>query len=159
VLYWYEVHLMTTTQINLREWNLVPHQFLVGNTRTLTSLNYSSQVRAIASSHSLQFTTHALHLPSLLSLHQSSDTGFQRRTFPFLWVPELFPSHSHSNSWLAVRSTETAIALAPLHTLSLRPSGVVLELPSVIAGYVLQYSVTCYVLRCTVMSSGRVHLV
>jgi hypothetical protein len=33
---------------------------------------------------------HALSLPGLLPIHQSSGNGFQRRTFLFLWVPELF---------------------------------------------------------------------
>jgi hypothetical protein len=33
-----------------------------------------------------------LNLLSLLCLHQSSGNGYQRRTFPFLWDPELSPA-------------------------------------------------------------------
>jgi hypothetical protein len=36
--------------------------------------------------------------------HQSSDNGFQRRSFPFLWVPKLFPCLSNSKSWVTVNS-------------------------------------------------------
>jgi hypothetical protein len=39
------------------------------------------------------YSTHCL-----LSLHQFSGTGFQRRTFLFFWVSELFPFLGHSNS-------------------------------------------------------------
>jgi hypothetical protein len=39
---------------------------------------------SIANLHSLQFTKHALSPLGLMSLQQSSGTGFQRLTFPFL---------------------------------------------------------------------------
>jgi hypothetical protein len=43
---------------------------------------------------------HVLSLLSLLYLHQSSGHGFQQQMLPFLWVPELSPCLSHSNSQL-----------------------------------------------------------
>jgi hypothetical protein len=79
-------------------------------------LNYSSY-SAIASSW---FTTQALNHTGFLSVHQSSDTGFHRRTFPFLgtsadgsryqrtfpsslsWVSDLSPRHSHSDTPLSI---------------------------------------------------------
>jgi hypothetical protein len=42
----------------------------------------------------LQFTTHALGPLCLLSLYQSSGTGFQRRTFPFLSSQTIFAPQS-----------------------------------------------------------------
>jgi hypothetical protein len=52
----------------------------------LTILNYNSQCMALSLFYTvyLQFTTKALSLFGLLSLHQFSGTGFERRTFPFL---------------------------------------------------------------------------
>jgi hypothetical protein len=64
----------------------------------------------------LSNSQHTLSLPSLLSLHQSSGTGFQQQTFPFLWVPGLSPCHSHSNSWL--HSTQRHYASSTAHTTS-----------------------------------------
>jgi hypothetical protein len=32
--------------------------------------------------------------------------GFQRRTFPFLWVPELFPASATSFVWQQLTTTE-----------------------------------------------------
>jgi hypothetical protein len=49
----------------------------------------------------------SLNLLSLLCLHQSSSYSFQRRTFPFFWVPELFLCLSHRN----VRLTPTQLLL------------------------------------------------
>jgi hypothetical protein len=53
---------------------------------------------------SLPFLSLSLPPPFLLvssaSLHQSSGSDFQWWTFPFLWVPELYPCLSHSNSQL-----------------------------------------------------------
>jgi hypothetical protein len=43
---------------------------------------------------------HAFSLLNQLCLHKISDNSFQRRTFPFLWVPKLSPWLSHNNSRL-----------------------------------------------------------
>jgi hypothetical protein len=43
---------------------------------------------------------HAFSLLRMLRLHESSGNSFQRRTFPFLWVPEIFPCPNHSSSRL-----------------------------------------------------------
>jgi hypothetical protein len=50
----------------------------------------------------LPFTEHGHTHNSVLShaLHQVSCSGFQRRTVPFLWIPELSPCLSHNNSRL-----------------------------------------------------------
>jgi hypothetical protein len=77
-------------------------------------LYYNSLSTTITIFHSLQFTTHALSPLSLLSLHQSSSTGFQWQTLPCFWVLEQSPCNSHSNSWLRVHSL--TLLLAPLHT-------------------------------------------
>jgi hypothetical protein len=53
----------------------------------VTTSNYS----AIANSYTPLSLQHVLSLLSLLCLQQYSGNGFQRRTFPFLWVPELSP--------------------------------------------------------------------
>jgi hypothetical protein len=58
----------------------------------VTAGNYG----AIANSHSaVHYSTH-LSLLTLLCLHQSlSGNGFQWRTFPLLWVPEISPCLSY----------------------------------------------------------------
>jgi hypothetical protein len=50
---------------------------------------------------------HVLNLLSLLCLHHSSGNGFQRRTFPFLWVPELSPASATATlaDWLTNQPT------------------------------------------------------
>jgi hypothetical protein len=59
------------------------------------------------------------HTVSLLSLHQSSGTGSQWQTFPFLWVPELTPCLSHRNSQLThSKQRHSHSRLTPLHQLS-----------------------------------------
>jgi hypothetical protein len=49
--------------------------------------------------YSLQFTVTSTVI-RLLCPHQYSGNGFQRLTFPFLWVSELCPYLSRRNSWL-----------------------------------------------------------
>jgi hypothetical protein len=62
---------------------------LIEHLQTVTTSNYS----AVANSHTLQFTT----ARDLLCLHQSlPGSGFQRRTFSLLWVPELSPCLCYS---------------------------------------------------------------
>jgi hypothetical protein len=72
--------------------------------------------------HTLQFTAHTL---SVLSrhLHQSFVTGFQRRTFPFLRVPELFPCLSHSNSRVTSNATLPTQVSLPVCLGVRHPSG------------------------------------
>jgi hypothetical protein len=61
--------------------------------QNVTTSNYSDIANSYILYNSLQ---HALRLFSLLCLHQSlSGNGFQRRTFPLLWVPELSPCLSY----------------------------------------------------------------
>jgi hypothetical protein len=70
---------------------------VIGYTEHLyTQLVTTSKCNAIANSHcAVHHSTH-LNLLSLLCLHQSvSGNGFQRRTFPFLWVTEMSPSLSY----------------------------------------------------------------
>jgi hypothetical protein len=51
----------------------------IGHTQLLIAIHYGYHQFG-----HLQFTTYALSLPNLLSLHQSSGNGFQQWTFPFL---------------------------------------------------------------------------
>jgi hypothetical protein len=75
----------------------------IGHFKLLIIIHYG----VLADSHTLcNSLQHALHLPRLLSLHQSSATGLQRLMFPFLGsrtVPEPQPqqllAHSVPNSW------------------------------------------------------------
>jgi hypothetical protein len=70
-----------------------------------TQLLTTSNCSAIANSHSEIHYSAELSLLSLLCLHQFSRNGFQRRTLPFLWVPErsrasayqLFTATAHKN--------------------------------------------------------------
>jgi hypothetical protein len=60
-------------------------------------------------------------------LHQSSGNGFQKRTFPFLWISELSPCLTHSNSRLTHQpalknSSLTHTANCPAYHISRRTS-------------------------------------
>jgi hypothetical protein len=66
-----------------------------------TQVNYNLQSSSI--SHTQQFTIHALSPPGLLSLHQSSGTGFQWQTFPFLGS-QTVPTPQPLDSWFTVHS-------------------------------------------------------
>jgi hypothetical protein len=58
-------------------------------------IGFIEHCSANANSHSqIHYSTY-FSLLSLLCLHQFSGNGFQRRTFPFLWVPELSPCLSY----------------------------------------------------------------
>jgi hypothetical protein len=55
----------------------------------------TSYYSVIANSHSaIHYSTNII-IVSLLCFHQSSGNEFQRRMFPFLWVPELSPYLSY----------------------------------------------------------------
>jgi hypothetical protein len=45
-----------------------------------------------------------------LSFHQSSGTGFKRRTL-LSWIPKLSPHHSHSNSYARMQTNEHCLIL------------------------------------------------
>jgi hypothetical protein len=60
-----------------------------------TCHNESSSMHTVLNS-----LKHTLSFLNLLHIYQSSYNGFQRQTFPFLWVPELSPRLNHNNSWL-----------------------------------------------------------
>jgi hypothetical protein len=59
----------------------------------------------IPNSHIIKFTTHALSLPSLLSLTSPMVPG-SNGGCSLSWFPELYPHHSLSSSWLTVHSLE-----------------------------------------------------
>jgi hypothetical protein len=82
-----------------------------------------SNCSAIANSHSaIHYSIH-ISIPTLLCLHQFSGNGFQQQTFPFLWVPELFPrpqqpaSSGNSSQGLNRSSPPTnSLAHQPTHS-------------------------------------------
>jgi hypothetical protein len=66
---------------------------VIDNLQIVTTSNYN----IIAISTIYSSLEHALSFFSLFSLHQSfPGNGFQRRTFPLLWVPELSPASATS---------------------------------------------------------------
>jgi hypothetical protein len=73
----------------------------------VTTSNYS----AIANSPTQQFTTPCTKSSQLLCLHQSSGNGFQRRTFPLLWVPEVSPCIRYRLLTATAHNDRTAAAL------------------------------------------------
>jgi hypothetical protein len=95
----------------------------------LTTLNYNVQWRSrqfsnavyIALSlfhdYGLQFTSHASSL-RLLSLHQYSGAGFQRRMIPFLGSRTIPTRHSHGDCWLTMLSPSSLTPLVPICTVS-----------------------------------------
>jgi hypothetical protein len=97
---------------------------VIGFIEHLQTVN-TSICSPVANSHTLQFTTER----SLLCLHQSlPGTGFQRRTFSLLWVPQLpasvfspllasdcLPTTKH---FISLISTELSLSLS----LILRPT-------------------------------------
>jgi hypothetical protein len=87
-------------------------------TKLVTTSNYS----AIANSHSaIHYSTH-LSLLSQLCLHQSSGNRFQRRKFPFLWVPELSPNSSSSQRLKRSSSLTQSLTHQPTHSTALTPT-------------------------------------
>jgi hypothetical protein len=67
----------------------------------------------------------ALILLILLCLHRSSGIGFQRRTFPFFWVPELSLCFTHSNYLLTLTQlllSQEEFRLSSLVEVKLRPT-------------------------------------
>jgi hypothetical protein len=62
----------------------------------VTTTNFS--ISPFHTHAAIHYITHVVF--SVSCLQQSSGNDFQWQTFPFLWVPELFPYLSHSNSLL-----------------------------------------------------------
>jgi hypothetical protein len=117
--------------------------------------NYKSLYGAITNSHSLRFITHALSLPSLLSLHQSSATGFQWQTFPFMDsqpVPVPQPQQLFTHSALT-----NSLMLAPLYTLKSIPFWSCSRTASISHWLCppIICNVLCLAMYCTVLSKSK----
>jgi hypothetical protein len=88
----------------VRDYRFIAHLY--------TQLVTTSNCNATANSHSAtHYSTH-LSLFSLLCLHKSlRGNDFQRRTFPLLWVPELFPCPSYQLLTATAHKDKTAAVL------------------------------------------------
>jgi hypothetical protein len=68
--------------------------------------------------HILYISLGHTDLLRLLCLYQSSGNGFQWRTFPFLWVPELSPASATSFSQQQLTTEPPAVMSLTLHWLT-----------------------------------------
>jgi hypothetical protein len=81
----------------------------IGQLQSLTIIYHD----AVANSNSIPFTLKSIVSSQSLFLHHCSGTGFKRRTFRS-WIPELFLSHNHNNSYARMqRNSHCTAALRP----------------------------------------------